>query len=104
MVLRATPSLPESMRNVDGTVALRCPGSPFLRAVVAAVHGIVLSTSANEPGGTPPTRPEGALAERADLVVDQGTLSGTPSTVVAIEGDLVRVLREGAVRLRGRRT
>ena len=104
LVLRAAPSLPESMRNAEGTVALRCPGSPFLRSVVAAVSGIVLSTSANEPGGTPLTRPEGALAERADLVVDQGTLSGAPSTVVAVEGDLVRVLREGAVRLRGRRT
>ena len=90
--------------NADGTVALRCPGSAFLRAVVADAGGIVLSTSANAPGEPPRIRPEGAIAEGADLVVDQGALSGAPSTVVAIEGDVVRVLREGAVHLGGRRT
>lgn len=104
LVLRAGPSVPESMRNADGTVALRCPGSAFLRAVVAGAGGIVLSTSANAPGAPSLIRPEGPLAERVDLVVDQGALSGAPSTVVAIEGDLVRVLREGAVALHGRRT
>ena len=104
LVLRAGPSMPESMRNAEGTVALRCPGNPFLRSVVTEISGIVLSTSANHPGELPLIRPEGALAERVDLVVDQGALSGDPSTVVAIEGELVRVLREGAVRLRGRHT
>jgi L-threonylcarbamoyladenylate synthase len=103
LVLPAGPSVPESMRNADGTVALRCPGSPFLLSVVADAGGIVLSTSANAPGAPPWIRPEVTIAERADLVVDKGTLSGTPSTVVAVEGDLVHVLREGAVRLRGRR-
>ncbi len=101
LVLRAATSVPESMRSPDGTVALRCPGNPFLRAVVAGAGGIVLSTSANEPGEAALLRPEGPIAERADLVVDQGALSGTPSTVALVEGDRVQVLREGAVRLSG---
>lgn len=100
LVLRAAPSVPESMRSPDGTVALRCPGNPFLRAVVAAAGGIVLSTSANAPGEAALIRPEGPIAERADLVVDQGPLSGTPSTLALVLGDRARVLREGAVRLR----
>ncbi len=104
IVLPAAAAIPESMRHEDGTIALRCPGNEFLRAVVAGAGGVVLSTSANEPGEDPLIRPEGAYAERADLVVDQGPLSGAPSTVVAVEGDQVRVLREGAVRLSGRRT
>ncbi len=99
LVLRAAASVPESMRNPDGTVALRCPGSPFLRAVVAAAGGIVVSTSANATGEPALVRPEGPIAESADLVVDQGALSGTPSTVALVDGDRVRVLREGAVRL-----
>jgi len=103
LVLRAASSVPDSMRSADGTIALRCPGNPFLRAVVAGAGGIVISTSANETGEPAAVRPDGPLASRVDLVVDQGTLSGTPSTVALVEGDRVRVLREGAVRLGGRR-
>lgn len=104
LVLRASSSIPDSMRSADGTVALRCPGNPFLRAVVAGAGGIVISTSANQAGEPPSIRPEGSLVSSVDLVVDQGELSGTPSTVALVEGDRVRVLREGAVRLGGRRT
>jgi len=103
LVLRASSSVPDSMRSADGTIALRCPGNPFLRAVVTGAGGIVISTSANETGRPALIRPEGELASRSDLVVDQGELSGTPSTVALIEGDRVRVLRAGAVRLGGRR-
>ena len=103
LVVRASKSVPDSMQHPDGTIALRCPGNPFLRAVVAGVGGIVLSTSANEPGEPALVRPDGPWASRADLIVDQGTLSGTPSTIALVEGDRVRVLREGAVRLLGRR-
>ena len=102
LVLPASTSIPESLRAPEGTVALRCPGSPFLRAVVRAAGGIVLSTSANKSGDEHPIRVDGALADQVDIVVDQGELSGVPSTVVSVEGDRVHVLREGAVRLTGR--
>jgi L-threonylcarbamoyladenylate synthase len=99
LVLRAKPAIPAAMRNDDGTIALRCPGSDFLRAVVRNATGLVISTSANEPGAPPRVRPEGFPSEIVDLVVDQGTLSGTPSTVVLIQTDGVTVLREGAIRI-----
>ena len=101
LVLRASSSIPPSLRSPDGTVALRCPGNPFLLEVVAGTGGIVLSTSANAPGEAPMVLPQGVLAERADLIVDQGMLSGVPSTIIAVEGNVVRVIREGAVRLTG---
>jgi L-threonylcarbamoyladenylate synthase len=87
------------MRNPDGTIALRCPGSAFLRATVAGAGGIVLSTSANRPGEPAMIAPEEFLVEFVDLVVDGGTLSGTPSTVVSVVGDRVNVLRPGSVRI-----
>lgn len=102
LVLRAAASVPDPMRNPDGTIALRCPGNPFLRAAVAGAGGIVISTSANQPGEPAMIKPEGFAGAYADLIVDQGTLSGTPSTVVSVVGERVHVLREGAVRLRGR--
>jgi L-threonylcarbamoyladenylate synthase len=101
LVLRARPGVPEALIAADGTVALRCPGSDLLREIVRIATGIVISTSANEPGQPPMIRAEGPLAESVDLVVDQGSLSGTPSTLVSVQEDGVRVLRHGAVRIEG---
>jgi len=99
LVLRAKPGTPESVVAADGTVALRCPGNALLRDVARIAEGILISTSANEPGQPPRVRADGPLSESVDLVVDQGALSGTPSTLVSVQGDEVRVLREGSVRL-----
>jgi len=99
LVVPAAPSVPAAMRNPEGTIALRCPGSAFLRATVAGAGGIVLSTSANRSGEPAMILAEGFMSEKADLVVDGGTLSGTPSTVVSVAGTHVHVLREGAVRI-----
>ncbi len=101
LVLEASPAVPASLRTPEGTVALRCPGSAFLRSVVEAAGGLVISTSVNAPGEPPLIRPEGPLTERVDLVVDQGELSGVPSTVVEVVRNRIRVLREGSVRVTG---
>ncbi|MGH7680422.1 MAG: L-threonylcarbamoyladenylate synthase [Candidatus Eiseniibacteriota bacterium] len=99
LVVRASSRTPQSLVAADGTVALRCPGSDFLRAVAEACGGVLLSTSANAPGAAPPATAAGLDEGRADLLVDAGPLSGVPSTVARVEGEDVRVLREGAVRL-----
>jgi len=103
IVLPAGPALPASLLGSDGCVALRCPGSEFLREVVLAAGGLLISTSANEPGEPPAVRapePE-TLPEAVAVVVDAGPLSGLPSTVVRVDGERVVVLREGAVRVPG---
>ena len=100
LVARPSPVVPDALRSEDGTVALRCPGSSLLRAIVAAAQGLVISTSANRPGLPPALRGQEVLSTWADLLVDAGPLSGTPSTVVRVEGGRRIVLREGSVRLR----
>lgn len=98
LVLDALPEAPAALRSADGTIALRCPGSSFLRAVVAALDaGPVLSTSANTPGTAPATRVEDAPLGVVELVVDGGAVAGTPSTVVRVSGSGIQVLRSGAV-------
>lgn len=97
LVLKALRGAPPSMRSADGTIALRCPGNPFLRAAVQNATGIVISTSANEPGKPPMVLPEGFPGEVADLIVDQGALSGIASTIVSVQEERVTVLRQGAV-------
>ncbi len=97
LVLPASSSAPEALRAPDGTIALRCPGSDFLRAVTRSCGGLLISTSANAPGSRPPSRAEEAALDGVDLIVDQGPRSGIASTIVRVAGDSVLVLREGAV-------
>jgi tRNA threonylcarbamoyl adenosine modification protein (Sua5/YciO/YrdC/YwlC family) len=102
LVVEAGPAVPESLRGPEGTIALRCPGSDFLRDVILGAGGLLLSTSANAPGAPPPSSAPAAdeVPDGISCVVDAGTLSGEPSTVVRVQGERVTVLRSGAVRLR----
>jgi L-threonylcarbamoyladenylate synthase len=99
LVLPASPEASADVRAMDGTVAVRCPGSEFLRSVLRTIGTALASTSANPPGGSPPVRASDVPMDGVDLVVDLGTLSGVPSTVARLEGEVVRVLRAGPVRV-----
>lgn len=103
LILEAGPGLPAALSTADGTVALRCPGSAFLRDVILASGGLLVSTSANEPGAPPSTSAQDPASEAAgvDLVVDAGTLSGQVSTIAGFEGDRVRIVRQGTLWLTG---
>ena len=101
LVLEAGPSAPPALIGPGRSIALRCPGSAFLRDVILAANGLLVSTSANPPGAAPALAapaPEAVPGEVA-LVVDSGPLSGAASTVVRVSGERVTVLREGAVRI-----
>jgi L-threonylcarbamoyladenylate synthase len=100
LVLEALDDAPLPLRSDEGTIALRCPGSSFLRAVIAHLGSDpLLSTSANMPGKPPAIRIEDAPVGISDLNVDGGALAGRPYTVVRLSSSGVRVLRPGAVRI-----
>ena len=100
LVLPASRGVPTSLVGPGGQVALRCPGNEFLRAVVLAAGGLVISTSANAPGEAPAVRSsQSEIPAEITLVVDAGELSGEPSTVVRFDGERPIILRQGAVRL-----
>ena len=101
IVVPAGPAVPPDLQAEDRTVAFRCPGSEFLRAVVAASGGPLVTTSANRPGEPPPSVFESCDLEGIALGVDGGPLSGLPSTVIRVDGSTVQVLRSGAVRVVG---
>jgi L-threonylcarbamoyladenylate synthase len=101
LVLPARPGLPPELTAGGATVGVRVPGSELARALAAATGEALVSTSANLAGEPPVTR-AGALAPdlvaRLDRVLDGGeTPGGAPSTLVAVEGDEVRLVRPGAV-------
>ncbi|MFL6260308.1 MAG: L-threonylcarbamoyladenylate synthase [Thermoanaerobaculia bacterium] len=81
------------------TLAVRVPDHGPLRELLAALgHGLT-ATSANRSGEAPVVDPAALsdlLAGEDAMVVDGGVLpGGPPSTLVAIEGDRVVVLRSG---------
>ena len=101
LVLPARPGLPEEVSAGTGTVGIRVPGAEVARALAREAHGPLVSTSANLAGGSPPVRAadiDAELRARLDHVLDGGaTPGGLASTVVAVEGGSLRVLRAGAV-------
>jgi L-threonylcarbamoyladenylate synthase len=97
VVLPLARPLPASAGG--GTLAVRVPDHEELRGLLAALgHGLT-ATSANRSGGEPILDPAdlGELLAGEDArVVDGGVLAGgPPSTLVAIEGDGLVVLRTG---------
>jgi tRNA A37 threonylcarbamoyladenosine synthetase subunit TsaC/SUA5/YrdC len=67
-------------------VAARVSPHPFCRELIGRLRGPILSTSANAPGGSPCTTAAELArtfaATRLGLVVDGGTLAGSPSTLL----------------------
>ena len=83
------------------TIALRVPAHPAMRALLAATRLPLAAPSANVSGAISPTRAEHVLRSlggRVALVIDGGPcVLGLESTIVAITGDGLRLLRPGPI-------
>jgi len=100
LVLPARPGLPEPLTAGTGTIGVRVPAHPTARALVAGLRAPVTAPSATPPGEPAPRTLAAARAYFGDAVaayVEGGTRPGGASTVAALEGDRVRVLRAGPV-------
>ena len=83
------------------TIALRCPASPAMQALLRASGRPLAAPSANASGGISPTSANhvlASLAGRIPLIVDGGaTALGLESTIVAYTGGEPRLLRPGPI-------
>lgn len=83
------------------TIGVRCPAHPAAHALIHAFGRPLVAPSANRSGHVSPTRAEHVaadLGERVDLILDGGPCEvGIESTILAVEGEAVRLLRAGAV-------
>jgi len=81
------------------TVGLRCPSDSIASDLLREAAVPVVAASANRGGNDPPRTAEGVLQELSgdlDLLLDGGrTQHEKPSTVVRIDGEAYRILREG---------
>ena len=103
LVLPARPGLPEPLTAGTGTIGVRVPAHAAARALVEGLGAPVTGPSANPPGAEPPRTLGAARAYFGDAVaayVDGGPLPGGASTVAALDGDRVRIIRAGPVSAR----
>jgi len=102
IALPARPDLPAAIVS-DGCVAARASSHPVAMALVAALGRPITCTSAN-PAGKAPVRTAGDVAAhfpgRDLFVLDGGeTPGGAPSTLVRLRGDVLEIVRKGAIAL-----
>src|SRR5437868_6011659 len=85
------------------TIGLRVPSHPAMRALLAATGRPLAAPSANASGSISPTRAEHVLATlggRIPLIIDGGpTERGLESTIVAVTGGPLRLLRPGPIEI-----
>ena len=99
VVLPARAGLAADLGDDDATIGVRCPAHPVPLALCSAV-GPLATTSANRHGEPTLTTAAEVMAVFGDAVVvvlDGGTCSGSPSTVVDCTGVEPKLLREGRV-------
>ena len=101
VVLPARRGMPAEVTAGGDTVGLRMPNHPLAIEVIAKAGGAVACTSANVSGDEPAcsaAEVASAIGDSLDLILDGGVApGGVPSTVIAVDADGLRVLREGAI-------
>lgn len=105
VVVPARASLPPEVlgRDPDGrpTVGVRVPAHFLAIDVIGRAGGAVAATSANRSGQAPArsaAEVAAHLGDGYDLLLDGGIApGGVPSTVIAVHGDRLEVLREGEI-------
>jgi len=100
LILPAAAALSAAVRNDADRVGIRIPDHPVARALAEAFGHPLTATSANMSGQPPTTDPD-EVASRLPAIavlIDGGeSPGGPPSTVVEVEGDGLRLVREGAL-------
>jgi L-threonylcarbamoyladenylate synthase len=83
-----------------GPIGVRVPVLPEQTREIVDAVGLVLATSANDPGGPSPASLDDVpsrIRRACGAELDLGPLPGTPSTVIDLTHDEPQILREGAV-------
>jgi len=101
LILPRRDCVPDLVTSGLETVAVRMSVHPVFRAVAALFGGPLAAPSANRFGRISPTAASHVLTElggRIPLIVDGGpTAHGLESTIVSIEGEALRIFRNGPV-------
>lgn len=101
LVGKATPELPDELTAGTGTIGVRLPNDPTVRALIRICGGGLTATSANL-SAQPPARSaqevDAYFPMGIDLILDSGEVAVTdPSTVLDLSGNEPVLIREGII-------
>jgi L-threonylcarbamoyladenylate synthase len=101
VVIPSDRNLPGAVLGPGMTVGVRMPNHPLAIEVIGKAGGAVASTSANRSTESPATTAadvEAVFGAELDLILDGGIApGGQASTVVAIRGESLEILRQGPI-------
>lgn len=98
ILLRRNEKVLGSVVNGGELIGIRIPDQPELIEIIRAVGNPLVSTSANLSEHATVTNPdllESEILEKIRYVENAGTIESAPSTLVKVEDDKVKILREG---------
>jgi len=101
LLLPRPSTMPEAVTGGLAHVGVRVPAHAVARDLCRACGCLLTATSAN-PSGAPasadPDDVERSMGEGVALLLDAGlTPGGPPSTIVNVSGDVIRLVRPGAI-------
>lgn len=97
-VLEASRMVPDLLTTKQKTVGIRIPDNQIALQIVRELGHPLVTTSVNisgEDSYSDPVEIQQKLGKLLDMVVDGGSLSGDPSTVISLIDDKIEVLRKG---------
>jgi L-threonylcarbamoyladenylate synthase len=101
LVLPSRTGLNEALIGPGGGIGVRVSSHPTARALAAGLGRPITATSANISGEPPASTLSAArdvLGDKVRIYIDGGTLTGgAPSTVVAVDSNVPRLIRAGAI-------
>jgi L-threonylcarbamoyladenylate synthase len=101
MILPNRVDYPIWVTHGKKTLGIRVPGSDVARKLAELSAGVIVSTSANKSGATPPQTAKEAIDQighKVDVVVDGGPSPGQlPSTIIDLSGSEIWIERSGPI-------
>jgi len=101
LVLPARPHIPKPLVNSTGGVGVRVSSQPIAQEIVKMLGRPLTATSANpsgQPGARTIDQARAYFSGKIEIFIDGGSLtSKTGSTVAAVEGEKVRIIRAGEI-------
>lgn len=100
IIVDAKPGLPKWCVSEAGKIGIRIADYDLIRNLIRKTGKALLVPSANKSGETPGTTSDEvieAFNNELAAVIEGKSVSNTPSTIVLVEDDCARIIREGVV-------
>jgi len=97
-ILEGSRMVPEIMLTRRKTAGIRVPDHSICLALVRELGNPIITTSATTPEGAilhDPSLIHDFFKSRIDAVIDGGMVSGQPSSVISLIGDIPEIVRSG---------